>query len=58
MGGRAGELDLNDLEQVAPLGFVAKAVGKRALCILLADEHVDCFGVADLDECPGAHAVA
>jgi hypothetical protein len=50
-----GELDFFDAQHPAPLGFVPAAIIERPLGILLAQVHVDRFGIASLDKRVQAH---
>jgi len=49
------KLDFLDAQQSTPLRFIAQAVVERPLRILLAQVHVDRFGIASLNECIQAH---
>ena len=53
--GRLRRIDRLDTQQAAPLRLVAEAVLECALRVLLAEVHVDCFGIAGLDQCVQAH---
>src|SRR5205814_184702 len=53
---RAAELDLLDAQQAMPVGLIVKAVLERVLGVPFAEEDVDRFGIAGLDERVQAHS--
>jgi hypothetical protein len=53
----SGELDGLDTQQPTPLRLIPETVLQRPLRILLAQVHVDRFGIAGLDKRVQAHRV-